>query len=589
MKRLAGLVWALFLAGCGGGGSTPSIAQQPVPQPTQQRAQDVSVAFSIVVPTARDASLRRVPDYVSTSTKSASISVAPSGGSAGTPTVVNCTTTCSGTVSAPVGGDTFAVKLYDATNAGGNPLSTGTVTKTIVANTANSVNVTFNGVVASLSVALGASGTAGTSATIPVTVNALDADGNTIVGPGVYVNASGTPLTIALSDSDGSGATTLSTTSLTQPTSGVSLNYSGLAIEPATIGVSATGVAANTTTFTPALQPIAVTTTDSQNPNFAGVDLYAASGAGSSGTFTVSEAGWTNAPYNKTLTATPGSGCTNIGSVVQTGNSFTATAAGAPSPGTCTVVTLSDPFSQTQAVTLAYSGYAYSGAVTTFTPPSGVSSITITARGAGGGTGSNGGGTGAGEIGTFAVSAATSLNVLVGQAGASAGDGSAGGGGGSFVYVAGAAYPLIAAGGGGGSGEGTPGTSGITSTSGSTGDMSGGVGGTGGNGGGCVVNSGGGGGYSTGGTTCNSVSGGQSVVAGGAGGIYAAFADGGFGGGGAAAAPGGGGGGYSGGGGGGDSGTDGGGGGGGSYNAGTNASITTGAAGGTNGSIVISW
>jgi hypothetical protein len=138
---------------------------------------------------------------------------------------IGCTATaCSGTVNAPVGSDTFAVVLYDGAGGTGNALSTGTATQTIVADQANNVNLTFNGVVASLAVALGASGTAGTAATIALTVTALDADGNTIVGPGNYVNASGAAVTIALSDSDASGATTPSQTSFTAPAAGTTLS-----------------------------------------------------------------------------------------------------------------------------------------------------------------------------------------------------------------------------------------------------------------------------------------------------------------------------------------------------------------------------
>ena len=229
MRTLALVAIAALLTGCGGGGSTlglPALPTgSPATQPTQQKNQNVSVSFKIVVPTASGAAARRVPDYVSASTKSATIAV----GSA-TATTVNCTTTCSGTVSAPVGSETFAVNLYDAANGSGNLLSTGTVTQTIVANTANSVNLTFNGVVASLSIALSESVTSGTAATVGVAVDALDADGNTIVGPGIYVDASGTPVTIALSDSDTSGATTLSQTSITQPTTGITLAYDGAAI-----------------------------------------------------------------------------------------------------------------------------------------------------------------------------------------------------------------------------------------------------------------------------------------------------------------------------------------------------------------------
>ncbi|HTX57575.1 MAG TPA: hypothetical protein VMD47_10810, partial [Candidatus Acidoferrales bacterium] len=233
MRTLALVAIAALLAGCGGGGSTPSVVSQP---PAQQKAQDVNVSFTIVVPTASGAKLRRVPNYVSASTKSASIAV----GSA-TPATVNCTTTCSGTVSAPVGSDTFTVNLYDATNGTGNLLSTGTLMQTIVANTANSVNVTFNGVVNSLAVAIANVVTPGTAGSVGVTVSALDADGNTIVGPGVYVNASGTPVTIALSNSDTSGNSTLSQTSITQPATGIELNYTAAFDVNPMISASASG------------------------------------------------------------------------------------------------------------------------------------------------------------------------------------------------------------------------------------------------------------------------------------------------------------------------------------------------------------
>jgi hypothetical protein len=84
---------------------------------------------------------------------------------------------CSAQVLAPVGSDSFAVNLYDGTNAGGKLLSTGTLTQTIVIDQANTVSVTFNGVVASLSVVLTPSSvTSGTPAT--VAVSAAGPDGN---------------------------------------------------------------------------------------------------------------------------------------------------------------------------------------------------------------------------------------------------------------------------------------------------------------------------------------------------------------------------------------------------------------------------
>jgi hypothetical protein len=143
---------------------------------------------------------------------------------------------------APLGSDTFTVKLYDGQNATGNLLSTGAVTQTISIDQANSVSVTFNGAVSALSVALNPSSVAsGASASVGVTVNALDADGNTIVAPGIFSDQNGNPVTVTLSDSDASGATQLSVTTLTQPTSGITLSYNGAAISSPTISASAPG------------------------------------------------------------------------------------------------------------------------------------------------------------------------------------------------------------------------------------------------------------------------------------------------------------------------------------------------------------
>jgi hypothetical protein len=593
-------VAVVAVAGCGAG---HTVAGSPVlPQSASGSsaapAKSTSVAIDIVLPTASTSALRRAPAYVSGSTQSAVVTVTPSGGSAGTPVVIACTSSsCSGTVNAPVGSDTFAVVLYDSTSGSGNALSTGTTTQTIVADQTNSVNLTFNGIVSTIALSVGASGAAGTASTIPLTVKALDADGKTIVGPGTYVNASGAPVTIALADSDTSGATTPSQTSFSAPSTGVTLSYTGLAITTATITASASGYANATATFTPALQPI-VTTLSTLN-------LYASSGNGSTESFGASEPGWTNAPYNHSLTVSNPMACANIGGIAASGSTYTATAAGAPITGSCTV-TLADGVGQTQTIQLAYltgsQAFSYTtNAVQSFTVPAGVSQITITARGAGGGSGGAGesatlsGGNGASEIGTFTVTPGETLAVVTGQGG-SGGAGGGGGGGGSFVFGNGGTL-LIAAGGGGGSdgfgqaaggngqqasgttGSGTSGGSGVPggAQGGSTGDGGAGgaeLGGGAGGGGGGIL-SGGGNGTET--IFSGSGGGATTASAGGSGGTSSGDGgNGGFGGGG-------GGGDYSGGGGGGYSGGGGGpysGGGGGSYDAGTSTSTATATNGG---------
>jgi streptogramin lyase len=223
------------LASCGGGGgssATPNSGGSKTPG-----AQNVAVTFNIVIPRPAGSNSSRRAQYISASTASASISI-----NAGAPTTVACTTTCSATVDAPIGLDTFAVSLQDVSS---NLLSQGSVSSTISATAANVVNIAFGGQVKKVNLTSSiANLVPGTLATVaPVTVTALDADNNTIVGSDPYLNP------ITLSDSDGSGATALSTTSITSPATTVHLTYSGagsLAGGSATITPAASGTAGNT-------------------------------------------------------------------------------------------------------------------------------------------------------------------------------------------------------------------------------------------------------------------------------------------------------------------------------------------------------
>ncbi len=99
--------------------------------------------------------------------------------------------------------------------------------------------------------------------------------------------------------------------------------------------------------------------------------------------------------------------------------------------------------------------FGYTGAITTWTVPAGVTSVTINAKGAQGGTSTGTGGLGANMTGTFAVTPGQVLSILAGQQPAV--NGYPGGGGGTFVAL-GASYatstPLIVAGGGSGAQSG---------------------------------------------------------------------------------------------------------------------------------------
>lgn len=237
----------------------------------------------------------------------------------------------------------------------------------------------------------------------------------------------------------------------------------------------------------------------------------------------------------------------------------------------------------------------YTGSITSWTVPAGVTQVTIEAKGAKGGNTGNSliGGYGAIMKGDFSVTPGESLGIIVGGKGGGGGgtnSSGAGGGGGSFVWKGNLpnATLLIAAGGGGGASKrfDNPDKHASTSTDGHDGIFSKSIGGNGGNGGtngdGGEVGfpnylhgnaSGGGGGWNSDGQFAGSInSPGRSPANGGSGGaaVTSGSGGGGFGGGGGGGFGAGGGGGYSGGGGGGWGNPGHFAGGGGSFNAGTN-------------------
>ena len=141
-----------------------------------------------------------------------SVDVTPAGGPP-TRTVVTCAASqCVGTVPASIGVDTFAISLNDKSDGTGNTLSTGQTTATVAEGQANAVSVTFNGVIASLQVSFDQTyPPVNAPATVTLLVKAYDAGHNVIIGPGSYDNP------IALSNSDTSGATALSATTIAAP------------------------------------------------------------------------------------------------------------------------------------------------------------------------------------------------------------------------------------------------------------------------------------------------------------------------------------------------------------------------------------
>ncbi len=303
---------------------------------------------------------------------------------------------------------------------------------------------------------------------------------------------------------------------------------------------------------------------------------------------------WTVNPGTGTITAGQGTQAIAVSfgpAVVTYTICVTATnACGTSASGPCLNVTTSSGGGS-----LPYQLFTYTGALQSFTVPAGISSLTITAYGAGGGTAYNLPGLGAKLIGTFTVTPSEVLDIMVGGQGNGAENppsvyGYSGSGGGStYIWnTASSALPMMAAAGGGGSAyesNGGAGSSTNTPTNDATlGNAAGGAGGNGGTGG----TVGAGAGWTSNGGNGSNAGGGQDPPNGGAGGTAGSpGAVGGWAGGGGCYGnngQGGGGAGYNGGGG----GSSGGGGGGGSYNAGTAQTNTTGVCGG-DGFVLIVW
>lgn len=228
MQRLV-LAAVALLAGCGGGGAgsamTPST---PVPLQSPP-APATNAQFSIAIPAASVSSAARVrPQYMSAATRSVTIAV-KGGANLGTFDVSSGSKLCTGAsdgsrtcmlaVQAPSGNDTFKVTAYDQPGGGGNALASGSIEQSISASQ-STIKVSLTGITSAIRLALqNGLPASGKPASIPVIVQAIDADGNTILG--TYDR------TITLADNDSSRHTHLSATSITASDTAVTLSYDG--------------------------------------------------------------------------------------------------------------------------------------------------------------------------------------------------------------------------------------------------------------------------------------------------------------------------------------------------------------------------
>ena len=118
-------------------------------------------------------------------------------------------------------------------------LSTQTAAVTVTPNTTTTVNFVLNGVVNSVEVSAGTiNQNCANSGSVPIIVQAQDASGNAIIGPGNYSDAAGDPLTFTLS-TNGNG--TITSPSVTSPSSAPALTWSGTILNPQTLSAAVSG------------------------------------------------------------------------------------------------------------------------------------------------------------------------------------------------------------------------------------------------------------------------------------------------------------------------------------------------------------
>jgi streptogramin lyase len=227
IQRSAPLALLLLAAGCGGSGGAVPVKSPAMPPTT---AALLRATFTMHWGGTQPQAALRTPKYIAATTRSIAIFV--NGGPAqitNAPPIGQPQTT-SITIDAPAGTDSFTIAAYDATNGVGTVLSHAVFSQQIASGVANALSASLNGVVSKASVSLSnATPPAGTAATSAVNVTAFDPDGNVIVGPTDYDHP------VLLTNSDGSGVTSLSTTTVANASAAVTLSYNGKALTSATV------------------------------------------------------------------------------------------------------------------------------------------------------------------------------------------------------------------------------------------------------------------------------------------------------------------------------------------------------------------
>ncbi len=257
---------SLLLASCGGGSGSSSTPGQ-TGSPTTL---NIKIAGTSPQSKLRQLRSKHVqPKYVSVATEGIAVYAYPSNqGPPSNPTAVadvsassaNCTVdsdgsgdrVCAVPVSVPAGSDDFLVDAYDKPPSGGKPagnlMEVGTALDvTITPGQPNNVNLTFDGVIASMAIAplLMVSQDDQVQHTYPFAVNTFDADNYVIIDTTPFEN----PLSIAVKNDPNSTLAIIPPAAGTDPRL-YTFTYNGMVVTDAQIVASATNVPSASADFT---------------------------------------------------------------------------------------------------------------------------------------------------------------------------------------------------------------------------------------------------------------------------------------------------------------------------------------------------
>jgi virginiamycin B lyase len=297
----AALLAICALEACGGGtsgGSSLPATVKATPTPTAAPSSQIVESFTLTVPAASSTSAHiRQPRYVSSNTGSVRIAVQSVNGATSslTPVVATiasgatgCTAgtggslVCTISVPAAVGLDVFAVSTYQSTNGTGTALATTNVAETVTASNPTPVALSLGGVPASIAFSPSVLPLVDDGAIhrFPITLEAVDASGATIVGAAPY--ASSISLQIL---GDPTHALSLSTQSVTLPGTVVTVTFdASKGLQNGSIQATGASVTASLSAAPLSVSPMPILVYDNQTVG-APVTLTQ---AGFTGTFTAS-------------------------------------------------------------------------------------------------------------------------------------------------------------------------------------------------------------------------------------------------------------------------------------------------------------